>query len=520
MTQSPRHYVVLSLAVPRLVTKVSAISIIYNSHKLVNVCSCYYEGLEVTTTELIKDISAGFGEMGQAVERQDENGETVSIDALPDDTVAKIILSLDQRDRVSASMTCRRWMDITLSSEAIWRSVSLDLKKEDDIAESMSQAFIPWLLQRVRHVRDIHVFLECPVGGSNALIYGNVTSALTVASEYLENVEIEVDGQMVVGGWMASLRSLKTATLVADELTLLRGMENLKAFRELSIASWDTPLKVESKDVYPAGLQRISFESNKFEEFPDGLEKLQKLTALTVDSNYTPIQSRSRLRKLTCLKELELKLPTLPFELSSLTNLRALNVHGVNCHPVNSAETNDLMDQFLVLNPLRRLGILSIRDTEIDEFPSALLGMVSLRALYIDGNESLMELAAGAYMHNLKVLRIDWHILFTSYNVLKTALALESLHVYTNEITEALENIEFPGPIVSSTLIGLPCLQSVVFHTGQETSSGRIKAELLHIAIELSKCKRLVISFSNTDPVDETVQWLETLESSECGGTV
>jgi len=156
------------------------------------------------------------------------------------------------------------------------------------------------------------------------------------------------------------------------------------------------------------------------------------------------------------LKELEFKLPTLPFELSSLTNLRALNVHGVNCHPVNSAEADDLMDQFLVLNPLRRLGILSIRDTEIDEFPSALMGMVSLRALYIDGNQSLMELAAGAYMENLKVLRIDWHILFTSYTVLKAALALERLHVYTSEITESLENIEYPGPVVSGmrTLIG------------------------------------------------------------------
>jgi hypothetical protein len=213
------------------------------------------------------------------------------------------------------------------------------------------------------------------------------------------------------------------------------------------------------------------------------------------------------------LKELEFKLPTLPFELSSLTNLRALNVHGVNCHPVNSAEADDLMDQFLVLNPLRRLGILSIRDTEIDEFPSALMGMVSLRALYIDGNQSLMELAAGAYMENLKVLRIDWHILFTSYTVLKAALALERLHVYTNEITESLENMEYPGPVVSGTLIGLPCLQSVVFHTGQKTNS-MLKAELLHIAIELSKCKRLVISFSNNDPVDDTVQWLETLESS------
>ena len=171
--------------------------------------------------------------MGQAVERQDLNGETLSIDALPDDTVAKIICFLDQRDRVSASMTCRRWMDITLSLKAIWRSVSLNLKKEDEIAESMSQTFIPWLLQRVRHVRDNHVSLQCPVSGSNALIYGNVMSALTVASEYLENVEIEVAGQMVVGGWMASLKSLKKATLVADELTLVRGMENLKSLREI-----------------------------------------------------------------------------------------------------------------------------------------------------------------------------------------------------------------------------------------------------------------------------------------------
>lgn len=286
---------------------------------------------------------------------------------------------------------------------------------------------------------------------------------------------------------MASLKSLKKATFEASELTLLRGMENLKVLRELSIASWNKPLQIE---------------------------KLQNLSALTVDSDYLPISSRSRLRKLTRLKELELKLPTLPLELSSLTNLRALNVNGVKCHPISSAEANESMDQFLVLIPLRRLGILSLRETGIDEFPSALTAMSSLRALYIEGNKKLVELPAGPYMENLKILRIDWHILFTSYSVFETALALERLHIFANKLDESLEKgIRYPGPIVSSTLIRLPCLQHVVFHTGHDRKA-MVKAELLHTAIELSNCRRLVISFSRTDPNDDTVQWLEDVESS------
>lgn len=121
--------------------------------------------------------------MGQTVEYQGSKGETVSIDALPDDTLVKILCLLRQRDRVSASITCRRWLNITLSSTMVWKSVSLDLKNDVEISTSMSQAFIPWLLQRAQHVRDIRVYLQCPGNGSNALLYGNGISKVSEKSD-------------------------------------------------------------------------------------------------------------------------------------------------------------------------------------------------------------------------------------------------------------------------------------------------------------------------------------------------
>ena len=62
---------------------------------------------------------------------------STSISALPEATFIKIICLLSQRDRVSASLVCRKWLEMTLSSNAGWNTVCLEIQNRRS-AVSMS----------------------------------------------------------------------------------------------------------------------------------------------------------------------------------------------------------------------------------------------------------------------------------------------------------------------------------------------------------------------------------------------
>lgn len=312
---------------------------------------------------------------------------------------------------------------------------------------------------------------------------------------------------------MASLSHLRIASFMADSLLLRPGMESLETLRELRFRSVESPLLMDGRKIFPTSLEALRLDQCNLSELPEELGKLVGLTDLVLSNNpLTRNNDLECLRNLKELKQLTLMgtgLTHLPLALSSLTNLRVLYLDGVACTSPPNFQLSDRVELFDVLMPLRNLGILSLGFTQLREFPSVVESLTGLRALYLDNNPGLEYLPNGPYLRPLKVLGIDWKVLFSSFSVLSNARCLEKLCVtFMGGLAEdAEEELECRGQAVVATLLGLPRLQRVMFPM-TEHANIIIKRVQLQVALRLAKCDKLrVEAVTYAGISNEWIEW-------------
>jgi hypothetical protein len=455
-------------------------------------------------------------------ERQHIEGETegsTSILALPEATLIKIVCLLSQRDKISVSLVCKKWLEMTLSSNAVWNTVCLEIQNWT-CAVSMSQAFLPWLYRRAKHVKGLKLINRISVESvqsaneANELWNSSLTAAVMSTSSLLQTLTISTNRDFFVGGWMASLTALTSASFTAKKLTLLQGMERLIHLQRLVISSSTDELVVQSKNIFPSSLLHLTFDRCYVPgELPAGLESATSLTYIKLhcyaQSNYRWLNC-SRLSCLVHLKELDWGFTDLPDVVSyRLSELRIL-------HTRNMSSTSTTALSFTRLEALKNIGIISMAGTRFTEFPPSLSQKTSLRALYVEGNPQLKEITAGPYIKYLKVLSIDWHILFTShYNVLNNAFELEQLHILADGKQENLQKTESSPDAVCFTLLRLPHLKEIAFRVMLSETKCVVKSELMYLAFQLSAVKRFKVSISQQSPIIKSIDWLNNLECPE-----
>jgi hypothetical protein len=176
---------------------------------------------------------------------------------------------------------------------------------------------------------------------------------------------------------------------------------------------------------------------------------------------------------------------------------------------ISSASTTEL--GFTKVEALNNIGIVSMAGTRFTEFPPSLSQKTSLRALYVEGNSQLKEIIAGPYIKYLKVLSIDWHILFTSHGVLNNAFELEQLHILADGKQENLLT-EFSPDAVCFTLVRLPHLKEIAFRVRLTETNCVVKSELMYLALQLSAVKRFKVSISQQSPIIKSIEWLNNLD--------
>jgi hypothetical protein len=157
---------------------------------------------------------------------------------------------------------------------------------------------------------------------------------------------------------------------------------------------------------------------------------------------------RGSLRQLTLMGS---RMAHLPHVLSTLTALRVLYLDGVAGSGQGQAHEHICE----VLGPLSTLGVLSLGSSRLEHFPPTLGTLTSLRALYLDNNASLASLPAGPYLSKLRVLGLDWRVLFASHAVLHGAPRLHKLCLTSIGSVEQGEQGSSPAALTPTT-DGLP----------------------------------------------------------------
>jgi Leucine-rich repeat (LRR) protein len=133
----------------------------------------------------------------------------------------------------------------------------------------------------------------------------------------------------------------------------------------------------------------------------------------------------SRLTSLQQLTMMGCNMQCLPPALAHLKSLRVLYLDmGIQAPSSDVLPMHRQCD--VLLGPLERLGILSMGACHLHAFPAELAAHTALRALYLDDN-SMTALPAGCYLDGLRVLGIDWRVLFNSHAVLRHAPSLTKL---------------------------------------------------------------------------------------------
>ena len=120
------------------------------------------------------------------------------------------------------------------------------------------------------------------------------------------------------------------------------------------------------------------------------------------------------------------RLARLPASLSTLTSLRVLYLDMGFAGPPLEGALPMAEQADAVLAPLERLAILSMGACHLREVPRCLMRATALRVLYLDDNE-LGALPTGSYLGALRVLGVDWRVLFASHARLGDAPRLTKL---------------------------------------------------------------------------------------------
>jgi len=167
-----------------------------------------------------------------------------------------------------------------------------------------------------------------------------------------------------------------------------------------------------------------------------------------------------------------------------------------------------------VLTTLRHLGVLSLGSCQLEHFPVDLVYFTSLRALYLDNNPKLEILPKGPYLRGLRVLGVDWRVLFSSYRVLEEAPLLRKLCLTCmGGITPELSEID--SEQIVGTVAKLPALRDILLPM-VDGSRMQLYISPFNVALRLASFPNINLQAATYGGIDnEWIEWLEEVDKEQ-----
>ncbi|KAL4421246.1 hypothetical protein ABPG75_010537 [Micractinium tetrahymenae] len=476
---------------------------------------------------------------------------------LPDDVLASILSLLPQKQRrdcfavhggepeyqfmsARAALVCRRWAAASRSTGSLWESVELSLALPDPHILDRTEGFVAWLIPRARAVnkltltatRDEEAVAAMGLAGGTPLgpllVWSNLVSALTLLGPTLNHLAMEWPDELQLGAWVATLVALESASFTAPRVIVRPGLGSLPSLTDLRFRSAAKPLTFHAAGagspgrhaggapLLPAHLVKLKLEGCRLSELPASLSRLSCLEDLVLSDNNLQSARLSLLSRLTTLQSLTLMgchMHCLPPALSALRNLRVLYLDmAIQAPTPDMAPVHRQCDA--LLGPLEHLGILSMGACHLQAFPAELASHTALRALYLDDN-IMTSLPAGCYLDDLRVLGVDWRVLFNSHAVLRHAPQLAKLCLTSQSKLELAACTDVDVPAVVASITSHPALKQVLIPS-QDGTRGQIVNAALNVLIGISRTPHLEVKAITYPAIgNEWLDWLREVEAEE-----
>lgn len=402
-------------------------------------------------------------------------------------------------------------------------------------AVERSEAFVRWLIPRARNLQSLSIIGRRPNEDSQGdikpappnpaqlaienMAMANVVAALAMAGPHIRELSMEWDGPIVLSGWAATLTSLSIASFAATELTIRPGLNYLPNLRDLRLKSMSLPLSFVGPppSLLPTQLQALRMDGCHLRQLPPAVAALHHLTDLVMSNNLLTPEELKPLSRMTSLQQLTLmgtRMTHLPPVVSTLTGLKVLYLDGV----ANSGQLGDIPTHIQIcdiVGGLRNLGILSLGSSRLTHFPSALQNFTSLRVLYLDNNPMLASLPDGLYLRRLRVLGLDWKVMFASHAVLRGAPMLRKLCLTSLGGVEEVPAEERDEDGIAETLLSHLELRQVLLPM---VDGNRLSLFLapLNLMLRLAACPKIEVQAVTYGGIsNEWIEFLLELEKME-----
>jgi hypothetical protein len=432
----------------------------------------------------------------------------------------------------------------------MWRAVTLELQLAHPGAADRATSFMQWLLPRAPGVHSLTVAgrfggeAGAPAPPGADVVWADVVGAMAAAGPHLRELVVEWEGELVLSGWVAAMHALRAASFSAHGVVVRGGLAQLANLRDLRFKSLPRPLRFAAAPaaapapppapdagasppaspraappLLPPGLRALRMDGCGLTALPPGVAALRRLTDLVLSNNLLGAGDLTPLSRMTALRQLTLmgtRMARLPPALSALAALRVLYLDGVLQPGAGDAPPHAQVAA--ALGPLRRLGVLSLGSSRLGEFPVALEGMTSLRALYLDNNPALAALPDGPYLRRLLVLGLDWRVLFASHAVLRGAPLLRKLCLTSFRGVADGARSAADGDAVAAALAAHPALRQVLLPMVDGDDPPLFLAPL-NVALRLAASPRVDVRAVTYGGIsNEWAEWLDEANAAEAGG--
>lgn len=385
-----------------------------------------------------------------------------------------------------------------------------------------------WFIPRAPQVTSLTIIgrrVEHPAvqqAPLESIVMSNVATALAVAGPYLQELSMDWSGDLILSSWIAPLTALRIASFSSTKIVVRQGLGMLPSLLDLRLRSSGVALTLSNTDsadrgpaLLPPGLKALRIDGCHLMYLPSAVASLRHLTDLVLSNNALAPADLTPLSSMTCLRQLTLmgtRMPHVPPVLSHLTSLRVLYLDWtVNAAPAQGFGPPTHQQLSNALGPLRRLGVLSLGSCQLERFPQDLIPLTSLRALYLDNNPFLDTLPPGPYLQQLRVLGMDWRVLFGSYTVLKAARCLEKLCLTSIGGVEGGPHAGLEADVMV-VLSALPRLRQVLLPM-VEGNRAQLFVDPLNVALRLAALKGVTVKAATYGGINnEWIEWLEAVD--------
>ncbi|PSC77010.1 leucine-rich repeat containing [Micractinium conductrix] len=368
--------------------------------------------------------------------------------ALPDDLLLAVLSRISEEERIKVvPLACRRVHELLRRPSACWRTLVFAGRRLGDplIERARLLAFLAWAKPRAAGLHDLRVDCGPPQPHDDAAVRAVAAplhEVLLQAAPVLRRLDLKtaftLNNHIIFeAGVRAQCTALTELHLLSERgITGVR-LENLTALRRLNLVDdgdepsalslWSTlPPSLTWLGLTPAPMLRDGPDAQHDfrHRIPPCVLSLPNLQFLDVSESNQLAGLEEALPHLTALTGLALDhacLSQLPAQMSLLTRLRLLSLHGVL-----EREEDDEAD-LTPLSTLTGLRVLSLSEcSRMHVLPPAISGLTGLRALHVEKG-ALQALPDDLHLPHCQILSIDWRVLLASHHVLPRLPRLQHL---------------------------------------------------------------------------------------------